>query len=270
MRQAIGKIVTVPETVAFPISPQSIRVSSYNKPVQMVILGNSYEELEKKQNEIISKLRKNKNLSRIESDYSRNKPEVKLIINKNKAKDLGVSTETIGKSLETLYGGKRVTTFNKLGKEYPIIIQQYLVDRKDKDSLSKIFVRSSTTGELISLSNLVDLKEEGSAKVLARYDRQRAVTISANVNENYSLFEAIEYLENIMSEVAPTNQITWKGESEEIKETTNELYIIFALGLLTAYLVMAATFNSFVHPFIIMLTVPVSYTHLTLPTKRIV
>ena len=107
-------------------------------------------------------------------------------------------------------------------------------------------------------SNLVDLKEEGSAKVLARYDRQRAVTISANVNENYSLFEAIEYLENIMSEVAPTNQITWKGESEEIKETTNELYIIFALGLLTAYLVMAATFNSFIHPFIIMLTVPLA------------
>ena len=125
MREAIGKIVTVPETVAFPISPQSIRVSSYNKPVQMVLLGNSYEELEKKQSEIISKLRKNKKLSRIESDYSRNKPEIKLSINKNRAKDLGVSTESIGKTLETLYGGKTVTKFNKLGKEYPIILQQY-------------------------------------------------------------------------------------------------------------------------------------------------
>ena len=258
MRQAIGKIVTVPQTLAFPISPQGIRVSNYNKPVQMVILGSTYEELESIQKEVINKLRRNRGLSRIESDFNRNKPEVKLVINKNKAKDLGISTRSIGQTLETLYGGKRVTTFNKLGKEYPIIIQQYLVDRKDKDSLSKIFVRSSTTGELISLSNLVDLKEEGSAKVLARYGRQRAVTISANVNENYSLFEAIEYLENIMSEVAPTNQITWKGESEEIKETTNELYIIFALGLLTAYLVMAATFNSFVHPFIIMLTVPLA------------
>ena len=258
MRQAIGKIVTVPQTLAFPISPQGIRVSNYNKPVQMVILGSTYEELEDIQKEVISKLRRNRGLSRIESDFNRNKPEVKLVINKNKAKDLGISTRSIGQTLETLYGGKRVTTFNKLGKEYPIILQQYLVDRKDKDSLSKLFVRSSITGELISLSNLVDLKEEGSAKVLARYDRQRAVTISANVNPNYSLFEAIEYLENIMAEVAPTNQITWKGESEEVKETTNELYIIFALGLLTAYLVMAATFNSFVHPFIIMLTVPLA------------
>tara|TARA_B110000438_G_scaffold303749_1_gene366976 strand:+ start:2159 stop:5281 length:3123 start_codon:yes stop_codon:yes gene_type:complete len=258
MRQAIGKIVTVPETVAFPISPQSIRVSSYNKPVQMVILGSTYEELEKIQSEVINKLRKNKNLSRIESDYSRDKPEIKLIINRNKAKDLGVSTNTIGKTLETLYGGKTVTKFNKLGKEYPIILQQYLVNRRSKEGLSKIFVRSDSTGKLISLSNLVNFKEEGSAKKLPRYNRQRAVTISANISENYTLSEAIKYLEKSMSELQTNNQIAWKGKSEELKETSNELYIIFALALLTAYLVMAATFNSFVHPFIIILTVPLA------------
>ena len=258
MRQAIGKIVTVPQAVAFPISPQSIRVSSYNKPVQMVIYGSTYEELEKIQSEVIEKLRRNRNLSRLESDYTRNKPEVKLIINKNKAKDLGVSTETIGKSLETLYGGKRVTTFNKLGKEYPIILQQYLSDRRNKEGISKIFVRSDTTGKLISLTNLVNFKEEGTAKELARYNRQRAVTISANISENYTLSEAIKYLENTMAEVSPQSQITWKGKSEEIKETSNELFIIFALALLTAYLVMAATFNSFIHPFIIILTVPLA------------
>ena len=258
MREAIGKIVTVPEAIAFPISPQSIRVSSYNKPVQMVVYGSTYEELEQVQNQVIRNLRKNPNLSRIESDYSRNKPEVKLVVNKNKAKDLGVSTETIGRTLETLYGGKRVTTFNKLGKEYPIILQQYLSDRRSKEGISKIFVRSETTGKLTSLVNLVDFKEEGTAKELARYNRQRAVTISANISENYTLSEAIKYLENTMNEVAPQNQITWKGKSEEVKETTNELFIIFALALLTAYLVMAATFNSFVHPFIIILTVPLA------------
>jgi hydrophobe/amphiphile efflux-1 (HAE1) family protein len=258
MREAIGKIVTVPETVAFPISPQSIRVSSYNKPVQMVLLGNSYEELEKKQNEIISKLRKNKNLSRIESDYSRNKPEIKLSINKNRAKDLGVSTESIGKTLETLYGGKTVTKFNKLGKEYPIILQQYLVDRRNKEGLTKIFVRSNTTGKLISLANLVEFKEEGSAKKLARYNRQRAITISANISENYTLSEAIKYLEQTLVDSQINNQISWKGKSEELKETSNELFIIFGLALLTAYLVMAATFNSFIHPFIIILTVPLA------------
>ena len=258
MRQAIGKIVTVPQTVAFPISPQSIRVSNYNKPIQMVILGSTYEDLEKTQNKVIRMLRKNRNLSRIETDYSRNKPEIKLIINKNKAKDLGISAQSIGQTLETLYGGKTVTKFNKLGKEYPIILQQYSSDRKSKEGLSKIFVRSENNGKLISLANLVDFKEQGSANKLSRYNRQRAITISANISEGYTLAEAIKYLEKTIIEVAPEKQITWKGKSEELKETSNELYIIFALALLTAYLVMAATFNSFIHPFIIVLTVPLA------------
>ncbi len=258
MRQAIGKIVTVPQTLAFPISPQSIRVSSYNKPVQMVIYGNTYEELEQIQTQVIRMLRQNRNLSRLESDYSRNKPEVNIKINKIKAKDLGISAEAIGQTLETLYGGKTVTKFNKLGKEYPIILQQYLKDRKDKESLSKIFVRSDKTGNLVSLSNLVEFSEKGTASKLSRYNRQRAVTISANISEGYTLAEAIKYLEETMTKVAPDKQITWKGKSEELKETSNELYIIFALALLTAYLVMSATFNSFIHPFIIILTVPLA------------
>lgn len=258
MREAIGKIVSLPNALAFPISPQSIRVSNFRKPIQMVIYGANYEELEILQNEVIRSLRKNSNLSRIESDYSKNKPEVKLITNKNRAKDLGVSTETIGKTLETLYGGKRVTTFSKDGKEYPIILQQYLLDRRNKEDLSKIFVRSDKTGKLVSIVSLVDFEEKGTAEVLSRYNRQRAVTISADISENYTLTEAIKYLEDTMEELSPSSQITWKGESEELKETSNEIFIIFGLALLTAYLVMAATFNSFIHPFIIVLTVPLA------------
>jgi len=258
MREAIGKIVSLPQTLAFPISPQSIRVSNFRKPLQMVIYGTSYEELENLSNDVINDLRRNPNLSRIESDYGKNKPEVKLITNKLRANDLGVSTETIGKTLETLYGGKKVTTFNKMGKEYPIILQQYLSDRRNKEDLSKIYVRSNTTGKLVSIVSLVDFNEEGTAEVLSRYNRQRAVTISANIAENYSLSEAIKFLETTMAEISPSTQITWKGKSEELKETSNEIFIIFGLALLTAYLVMAATFNSFVHPFIIILTVPLA------------
>ncbi|MDC2968762.1 efflux RND transporter permease subunit [Candidatus Pelagibacter sp.] len=258
LREAIGKIVTVPQAFAFPISPQSIRVSNYNKPVQMVIYGTSYEELEKIQSEVIQTLRRNRNLSRIESDYTKNKPEVKLITNKNRAKDLGVSTETIGRTLETFYGGKRVTSFNRMGREYPIILQQYLTDRRNKDGISKIHVRSETSGKLVSLASLVEFEEKGTAETLPRYNRQRAVTISAAIDENYSLAEAMKYLENTMNNLAPQNQITWKGKSEELKETSNEIFIIFALALITAYLVMAATFNSFIHPFIIILTVPLA------------
>jgi len=258
MRKAIGKIVTVPQALAFPISPQSIRVSSYNKPVQMVLLGKSYEQLEIWQNLIMRELRKNKNLAAIESDYSKNKPEIKLIINRKKAQDLGVSIESIGKTIETLFSGKTVTTFNKLGKEYPIILQADIKNRRKSESLSKIFVRSDSSGKLISLANLVEFEEVGSAKILARYDRQRAVTISARLTGDYSLSDALNYLQKTVDETVPEARIDWKGKSEELKETSNELFIIFALALLTAFLVMAANFNSFIHPAVIMLTVPLS------------
>ena len=258
MRKAIGKIVTVPQALAFPISPQSIRVSSYNKPVQMVLLGNSYEQLEVWQKLIMTELRKNRNLAAIESDYSRNKPEIKLVINRKKAQDLGVSIQSIGSTVNTLFSGKTVTKFNRLGKEYPIILQADIENRKKSESLSKIFVRSDTTGKLISLANLVEFEEVGSAKILARYDRQRAVTISARLVGDYTLSEALGFLEKVANKNAPDARIEWKGKSEELKETSNELFIIFALALLTAFLVMAANFNSFIHPVVIMLTVPLS------------
>ncbi len=258
MRKAIGKIVTVPQALAFPISPQSIRVSSYNKPIQMVLLGNSYDQLERWQKLIMMELRKNKNLAAIESDYSKNKPEIKLEINRKKAQDLGVSIQSIGSTVSTLFSGKTVTKFNKLGKEYPIILQADIENRKRSESLSKIFVRSETTGKLISLANLVEFNEVGSAKILARYDRQRAITISARLIGDYTLSEALNYLEKTVNKYTPDARIEWKGKSEELKETSNELFIIFALALITAFLVMSANFNSFIHPAVIMLTVPLS------------
>ena len=258
MRKAIGKIVTVPQALAFPISPQSIRVSSYNKPIQMVLLGNSYEQLERWQKLLMFELRKNRNLAAVESDYSKNKPEIKLIINRKKAQDLGVSIQSIGSTISTLFSGKTVTKFNKLGKEYPIILQADIENRKKSGSLSKIFVRSDSSGKLISLANLVEFEEIGAAKILARYDRQRAVTISARLIGDYTLSESLNFLEKTINKIAPEAKIEWKGKSEELKETSNELFIIFALALITAFLVMAANFNSFIHPAVIMLTVPLS------------
>jgi len=258
MRKAMGKIVTLPQTLAFPISPQSIRVSQFRKPVQLVLQGKSYEELERWQKLIMMELRKNKNLAAIESDFSRQNPEVKFIINRKKAQDLGVSIQSINETVQTLFSGKTVTKFNQMGKEYPIILQAGIENRKKSENLTKIFVRSNTTDKLISLANLVEFEEVGSAKILARYDRQRAVTISARLVGNYTLSEALGYLEKTVNENVPEARIEWKGKSEELKETSNELFIIFALALLTAFLVMAANFNSFIHPAVIFLTVPLS------------
>ena len=258
MRKAMGKIVTLPQTLAFPISPQSIRVSQFRKPIQLVLQGKSYEELERWQKLIMMELRKNKNLAAIESDFSRQNPEVKFIINRKKAQDLGVSIQSINETVQTLFSGKTVTKFNQMGKEYPIILQAGIENRKKSENLTKIFVRSSTTGKLISLANLIEFEEVGSAKILARYDRQRAVTISARLVGDYTLSEALSYLEKTVNENVPEARIEWKGKSEELKETSNELFVIFALALLTAFLVMAANFNSFIQPVVIFLTVPLS------------
>ena len=141
VRKAIGKIVTVPGTMAFPLTPNSVRVSNYQKPVVVTITGPSYETLYKWQNAVMKNLRSNEGLADITSDYSKNKPEVQLVIDKNKAKDLGLSIQSIGKSIETLFSGKSVTTLNEEGKEYPIILQADLKDRRKTESLSKIYVR---------------------------------------------------------------------------------------------------------------------------------
>jgi len=258
MQKAMGKIVTLPQALAFPISPQSIRVSEYRKPVQLVLQGKSYEELERWQKLIMMELRKNKNLAAIESDFTRQNPEIKLIINKKKAQDLGVSIQNINETVQTLFSGKKVTRFNQMGKEYPIILQTDIKNRKKSENLAKVFVRSHTTGKLISLSNLVEFEEVGSAKILARFDRSRAVTISARLVRDYTLSEAIDYITKTVEANVPEARIDWKGQSEEIQEVSKEIYIIFALALLTAFLVMAANFNSFIHPIVIFLTVPLS------------
>ena len=258
MRGAMGAIMGLPQTLAFPISPQSIRVSEFRKPVQLVLQGQSYEELERWQNLIMRELRKNKNLAAIESDYTRQNPEIKLIINRKKAQDLGVSVIDINQTVQTLFAGKTVTKFNKMGKEYPIILQTSVENRRKSENLAKVFVRSNTTGKLISLSNLVEFEEVGAAKILSRFDRTRAVTISARLLGNYTLSEAIDYITKTVRTNVPEAGIEWKGESEEIQEVSKEIYIIFALALVTAFLVLAANFNSFLSPFVIFLTVPLA------------
>ena len=176
-----------------------------------------------------------------------------------KAADLGVSTEDIGKTVETIFGSKRVTNFTKDGKEYSIILQGDIKDRQEPDSISKVFVRSKNNGKLVSVSNLVTYNEEGQSPFLARYNRQKAVTISARPVGDYSLDEALKFLVGVVEQNnTPQARIAYKGESEEYKKTNTELYVIFALALITAYLALSAQFESWRHPLTIMLTVPMA------------
>ena len=194
MMESFRKISRVPGVLAFPIMPQGIRTGGVQKPIQFVLLGNTYEELIKWKEIIKEEARKNKNLINIEDDFNRNKPILNVKIDQKKTSDLGVSTIDIGKSIETIFGSRNVTKFTKDGKEYDIIIQGDIKNRREPSNLNKVYVRSKNTGKLISISNLVSLKEEGTAPFLVRYNRQKAVTISANITGEYTLEKALNII----------------------------------------------------------------------------
>ena len=258
MRESFGKISQVPGVLAFPIMPQGIRTGGVESPVQFVILGNTYDQLIEWKNVIKKEARKNPGLTSIQDDFDLNKPQLNVKIDQKKAADLGVSTEDIGRTIETIFGSKRVTNFTKEGKEYSIILQGDIKDRQEPDSISKVFVRSNNNGKLVSVSNLISYNEEGQSPFLARYNRQKAVTISARLVGDYSLDEALNFLVKVVENNTPEAKVAYKGESEEYKKTNTELYIIFILALVTAYLAMCAQFESWRHPLTIMLTVPLA------------
>ena len=258
MMESFKEISKVPGVLAFPIMPQGIRTGGVEKPIQFVIQGNTYEELIRWKEIIKSEARKNKNLTNIEDDFELNKPILNVKIDQKKTSDLGISTVEIGKTIETIFGSKNVTNFTKDGKEYSIILQGDLSNRNEPSSLNKVYVRSKNTNKLISLSNLVTIDEEGTAPFLSRYNRQKAVTISANIIGDYTLVSALNFLEDVVKKNTPEARVEFKGESEQIKEISYQIYLIFVLALITAYLVMAAQFESFKHPLTIMLTVPLA------------
>ena len=258
MMESFREISKVPGVLSFPVMPQGIRTGGVEKPVQFVILGNTYDELIEWKEIIKREARKNNNLANIEDDFELNKPIINVKIDQKKASDLGVSTSEIGRTIETIFGSRSVTKFTKDGKEYSIILQGDIKNRNEPSSLNKVYVRSKNSGQLIALSNLVTINERGTAPFLSRYNRQKAVTISANIVGDYTLQNALSFLEKVVQENTPNARIDFKGESEQLKEISFQIYVIFFLALVTAYLVMAAQFESFVHPFTIMLTVPLA------------
>src|SRR5690606_20659354 len=171
----------------------------------------------------------------------------------------GVSLTAVGRTLETMMGSRVVTTFLDRGEEYNVILQAREEDRASPDDLNNIYVRSATTNTLVPLSNLVKVSETAGARELKRFDRLRSITISAHLNPGYSLGDALEYFENLVrTELPPHAQINYDGESREYKRSGNALYATFVLALVIVFLVLAAQFESFRHPIIIMITVPLA------------
>jgi len=247
-----------PGVKAFPIMPQGLKGGAAEKPVQFVLKGNTYEELIKWKEILKSEIVNNKNLVNVDDDLDLTKPQLKIRINADKAADLGVSIDAIAKTIETMFASKEVTKYTKEGREYSVMLQTDVKNRQEPSNLNKVTVRSNT-GKLVPLTSVATFFEESTYTSLNRYNRQRAVTISARLVGNYTISEALTYLESVAKEKLPASaRFDYKGESLEYKNTSSDIYFIFILALFTAYLSLAAQFESWKHPLTIMLTVPLA------------
>jgi len=231
------------------------------KPVQFVLGGPTYEDLTQWRDILMAKAAENKNLIGLDHDYDETKPQIALTINRDRPDAMGVSVTDINHTLETLMGSRRVTTFIDRGKEYDVILESEKALKQTPDDINNTYVRSSRSSALIPLSNLITIHEFADSSTLNRFNRQRAITLEANLAEGYSLGEALAYLEGLVRSELPSGaSIDYKGPSQDFKNSSNTMYLVFALALVVTFLVLAAQFESFVHPLIIMLTVPLAIT----------
>jgi len=231
-------------------------VRSQGQPFQIVLGGPEYVEIAQWRDRMLLRMADNPGLVGTDSDYKETRPQMRVNIDRQRAADLGVSVTAIGSALETMMGSRRVTTFVDNGEEYDVLVQAGREGRASPSDLAAIRVRASG-GELVPLSNLVTLSEVAEAGSLNRFNRLRSITINAGLAPGYPLGEAIAWAQQVASEELPQHaQISWKGESREYQNAGSAVLLTFAMALLVVFLVLAAQFESFIHPLVIMLTVP--------------
>jgi multidrug efflux pump len=259
MDEIRGDLSSLPGVRAFPVMRQGLGGGT-QKPVQFVLGGSTYEELAEWRDIILEKVRENNpGFQGLDSDYKETRPQLDFDVNYDRAADLGVTVEEIGRTLQTLMGGRNVTTFLDRGEEYDVIVEGDRSRQQSFDDIKGIYVRSDRSGELIPLSNLVTIKEYGAAETLSRFNRIRAITLEANLEDGYALGEALAHLEMLVREHLPDEAvIDYKGQSRDFIMSGSSIIFVFLLGLAVVFLVLAAQFESFIHPFIIMLTVPLA------------
>ncbi len=259
MDEVRAKLTNLPGVLAFPVMRQGFG-GSIQKPVQFVIGGGTYVELADWRDTLLAKIEENNpGLIGIDWDYKETKPQLQVNIDYTRAAELGVTIGNIGRTLETMLGSRRVTTFLEEGEEYDVILEGERDSQRSPVDLQAIYVRSERTAELIPLGNLVTLEEFADSSTLNRYNRVRAITLQANLADNLVLGDALGYLENLVRENLPEQVIVdYKGISRDYKNSSQSIFFVFLLGLLVVFLVLAAQFESYIHPLVIMLTVPLA------------
>jgi len=255
------KLRALPGVMAFVNNPASLGQSGFGQPISLVVqTTESYETLNGYVQEILKRARGNPLLSNLRSDLELNKPEIKISVDRDKVADLGLDVAVVGRTLETMLGGRQVTRYKYAGKQYDVIVQTGDDNRRTPDQLANIYIRSAT-GDMIPLSSVAQLRETVSPKELNRFNKLRAATITSSVPVGSTLGQGLEALEQIARNVLPpASQIDYAGQSRDFKEASAAFFVTFALSVIFIYLVLAAQFESFIDPLVIMLTVLLAMT----------
>jgi len=256
LRQRFDDLVGVR---SFVFHPASLGLQADSRPVEMVLGGPDYEQLREWRDVLLAALDEVPELVNADSNYQERKPQMNISVDRDRSAALGVSLASVGRTLETMLGSRKVTTYIDRGREYNVILMGKEADRSSPDDLTNLYVRSGITGDLIPLSNLVRITETAGPADLNRHDRMRSITIQAGLAEGVSLGAGIEALTRVARETLPSSaRISWDGQSKEFKESGGSLYLTFAMALLVVFLVLAAQFESFINPLIILVTVPLA------------
>ena len=259
IRQIQPQMASIPGVLAFPNAPPSLGQSIRDRPVSFVVTSSdSYDAMGRTVGLIVADVMKNPNFLGVDTDLRLNKPELSITVNVGRAADLGVAVEAIGRAIETMMGGRQVTRFKRAGDQYDVIVQVEADARNTPDDINKIFVRNQAN-QMVPLSSLVRVQETIGPRQLNHFGQRRSITISANLAPGYTQGEALKLLEESAAKHLTAGYATdLSGSMREFVRASGSLGITFMLALLFIYLVLAAQFESFKDPVMIMLTVPLS------------
>jgi multidrug efflux pump len=251
--------LSIPEANVILLNPQSGPVRGGNKPVQLILQGGDYPTLDAVSQTLMAKAKETlPGLQNLDTDLRLTKPELVVDIDRDRAAALGVSVKDMANTLQILLGGQEITEFKQNGKRYDVVVQAPLHTRQTPDQLTQLWVRGQSQ-QLIPLSDLVQVREVSVPKDLSHYSRERAVTISASLAPGTTLGQVVGPLEALAKEQLPAGmRFTWGGDVRELQQANATTLAMFALAVLVVFLVLAAQFESFIDPLIVLMTVPLA------------
>ncbi len=258
-RELQPKLAALPGVTAFPITPPSLGQGFRERPINfLIVTSDSYPNLAIQLRQFLDEVAKNPGIVSVDTDLRLNKPELKIDVDREKAADLGVSVDVIARAVETMLGGRQVTRYKRDGDQFDVIVQTASTGRDTPDDIEKIFVRGRNE-TMIPLATLVKVREAVAPRELNHFSQRRSVSITANLAPDYSLGQALDFLDATATKVLkPGFSTDLNGTSREFRNSQGSLGLVFALALVFIFLVLAAQFESFIDPLVILLSVPLS------------